>query len=215
MTTLPKFPLTDRAIAASLVPFGVRVTTSQVNQVRIYTSLLIKWNQSLNLTSITDPHDIVTRHFGESALAAQYLGPLHGRLADVGSGAGFPGLALKIFRPDLDVTLIESNSRKCVFLKEITRSIGFSGVHVSRARVEDLANVTAMYDFVTARAFGHFNTLLVWTRHALSPGGEILLWLGAVDAERISSISGWDWRLPVQIPLSESRFLLIGRPTIL
>src|SRR5947208_1608074 len=91
------------------------LTDSQVSAIRIYIELLLKWNSKLNLTAIRDPEEIVSRHFGESLFAARQLFPAadsHESVIDVGSGAGFPGLPLKLWSQNIDLTLIESNQRK-------------------------------------------------------------------------------------------------------
>ena len=113
MATDKKIELSDSQIAASIASLGMHLTTEQMSMIREYIILLLKWNNLVSLTSITDPVDIVARHFGESMFAASLLPFENGRLADVGSGAGFPGLALKILHNDLKVILIESNKKKC------------------------------------------------------------------------------------------------------
>src|ERR1700722_12293888 len=114
-----KIELGDTQIITSLAAFGVQPTPEQISKIREYVILLLKWNNLVSLTSITDPVDIVARHFGESMFAASLLPVENGRLADVGSGAGFPGVALKILHEDLKVVLVESNKKKSAFLSEI------------------------------------------------------------------------------------------------
>jgi len=92
-----------------LAPFGIEPSEAQSIQIGQYVELLLLWNKSLNLSSILDPEEILTRHFGESMFLCTLLSVENCRLADVGSGAGFPGLAIKIFRPSVQITLIESN----------------------------------------------------------------------------------------------------------
>ena len=86
-------------------------TQEQAEKVAQYMQLLLEWNQSFSLTSVTNPSEILSRHFGESMFATSIVPIRQGRLADVGSGAGFPGLAIKIMRPELDVVLIEPNKK--------------------------------------------------------------------------------------------------------
>src|ERR1700739_1060585 len=106
-------------IVHSLLPYGGKaLTNSQLASLAKYLELLKKWNQTIPLTSIEDDREIVARHFGESIFAASSLSLGRGRLADVGSGAGFPGLPLKIVFPELHVTLVEPNIKKCAFLRE-------------------------------------------------------------------------------------------------
>ena len=137
--------------------------------IQSYIGLLLQWNRSISLTTVTDPEDVVRFHFGESLFAASCVPITDGRLADVGSGAGFPGLPLKMLIPSLDLTLIESNAKKAAFLAEAVRRLGLDGVHIFRGRMEefqdglDLISSTS-FDVITARAFGQFDSLLAWSR---------------------------------------------------
>ena len=119
-----------------LIPFGLELTSRQVEQMTIWMELLIRWSAKINLTTIRTPEEIVTRHFAESMYLAKFLA-LRGRLLDVGSGAGFPGLALKIIEPQLHVVLLEPVGKKRAFLKEVVRECGFESVEVLGDRIED------------------------------------------------------------------------------
>src|SRR3990172_6627889 len=110
-----------------LEPFGLDLHRHQIEQVRAYLELLMRWNQRINLTAIRTPEGCATRHFGESLYLARWV-ELRGKLLDIGSGAGFPGLALKICSPELAVTLLEPVAKKRAFLKEVARACGFSEV---------------------------------------------------------------------------------------
>src|ERR1700682_5620876 len=107
-----QFHLTEDEIKSSLFPFRIQLEPHQIIQVREYVRLLLKWNQSVSLTSVVDPVEILARHFGESMFVSGLLPVENCRLADLGTGAGFPGLPLKISRPSLHLILIESNKRK-------------------------------------------------------------------------------------------------------
>jgi len=133
------------------------------------------------------------------------------RLADVGSGAGFPGLALKIAVPSAYVILIESNKKKCAFLSEAVRTLSLEGVEIRPERFEEILPESVGVNVVTARAVGELKRLLMWSRNALRPRGHLVLWLGADDAARIPRTPGWIWQPPVRIPDSQRRFVLIGR----
>ncbi len=202
-------------VRRSLEPYGIRPSPSQAEAIQRYLTLLLQWNQKVNLTSLRDPAEILQilqRHFGESMFAASAVPISCGRLADVGAGAGFPGLALKIACPDLAVVLIESNLKKSAFLSEVVRLLNLDGVEVVRSRMEDLSVRAGFAGFVSARAVGNFERILRWARNALSKDGQVLLWLGAADAEEVSSRHGWRWRKPIRIPSSHRRVLLVGRP---
>jgi 16S rRNA (guanine527-N7)-methyltransferase len=189
-----------------------------VEGVQAYVDLLLHWNRSISLTTVTEPEEIVRFHFGESFFAASCMPITPGRLADVGTGAGFPGLALKMLIPSLELTLIESNARKAAFLAEVVRKLSLNRVHIFRGRMDEFEDgpslaPSATFDFITARAFGQFDSLLVWARARLEASGRIVLWLGQEDVAAISKKSGWNWAEPTQIPASKRRFIIWGTPS--
>src|SRR5713226_1494788 len=200
-------------VRRSLEPYGIRPSPAHAEAIQRYVALLLQWNQKISLTSLRDPPDILERHFGECMFAASAVPITSGRLADVGSGAGFPGLALKIACPELEVVLVESNVRKSAFLSEVVRVLNLDGVEVVCSRMEDLSVRPGFASLVSARAVGKFDRILRWARKALSEEGQVLLWLGAADAEGVSSSHGWRWKEPIEIPGSHRRVLLIGRPS--
>src|SRR5712672_2075844 len=130
--------LSDREIATLLLPFGAQLSPDQMSQVREYIRILLKWNELISLTAIIEPAEVIARHFGESMFLHSILPVENGRLADVGSGAGFPGLALKILSPGIRVLLIESNKRKCAFISEVVRSLELPGVEILPMRFEEI-----------------------------------------------------------------------------
>lgn len=202
--------LHDSYLTELISEYGFTLTPDQCEAIRRYISLLLRWNQRISLTRVTDPIEIARFHFGESLFAVNQVPIRRGRLADVGSGAGFPGLALKIGFPELEVALIEANTKKAAFLSEICRELAMKKVEVLRARVEDLSPDSSGFDFITARALGGRLALLKWAMNNLKTDGRILLWLGGEDAAEIARNSSWDWREPVLIPGSKQRYLLIG-----
>jgi 16S rRNA (guanine527-N7)-methyltransferase len=176
-------------------------------------SLLLLWNQKISLTSIENPQEIVARHFGESFFGAKLIENRENprcRLADVGSGAGFPGLALKIVLPELEVILIEQDTRKATFLNEVIRALKLPNARVHRSNYESLAPEIADFDVIVSRAVGDHKSLLKWAGPRLSPSGRVLLWLGAEDAVRLAHLPGWEWPLPHAVPESKNRVLLSG-----
>jgi 16S rRNA (guanine527-N7)-methyltransferase len=134
----------------------------------------------------------------------------HGRLADVGSGAGFPGLPLKIIRPELQVFLIESNVKKATFLAEVIRDLGLAGARVLVSRYEELAEEVAPLDFVCSRALGEFRPFLEWAHSEKVAAKQVILWIGARDLPEIQKIQSWEWREPIPVPHSLRRLLLVG-----
>jgi 16S rRNA (guanine527-N7)-methyltransferase len=143
------------------------------------------------LTGIRDAQSCVSRHFGESLYLGRWV-DLKGRLLDIGSGAGFPGLCLKIIFPDLSVTLLEPVAKKRAFLKEAARVCGMNGVEVRGERLEDFAGLASppVYDAATARAVGHVEELIPLASRCLKSGGELFLWLSRRQASAIGYING-------------------------
>jgi 16S rRNA (guanine527-N7)-methyltransferase len=134
------------------------------------------------------------------------------RLADIGTGAGFPGLAIKIARPGIHLILIESNRKKCAFLSEAIRNLGFEDVEVRPERFEQIPPETIQANVITSRAVGEFKQLLRWSFRGLAPRGQLLLWVGSEDSARIAFSPEWEWQPAVRIPDSQRRFIRIGRP---
>jgi 16S rRNA (guanine527-N7)-methyltransferase len=206
--------LTDQEILSALMPFGIVPAPAGTESIRRYISLLLEWNQKISLTGLSDPAEIASRHFGESLFVTKLVGLETGRLADVGSGAGFPGLALKVLCPGLEITLVEQSKKKSAFLAEVVRALSLEGVSVFATAYEDWSVPRASLDFVTARAIGQYPRFLKWAAPVLKPGGKAILWLGDEESNHLQSKSGWSWNLPVRIPLSLRRQVLIGSPSI-
>ncbi len=200
----------ESLISEVLARFTVTLTPSQVQAVKIYIDKLLLWNQKVSLTSIKDPGEILSRHFGESMFAVEKARITGGRLADVGSGAGFPGLAIKVLCPAVEITLIEPVAKKVAFLKEVVRSVNLSGVYFVQRRFEQLDWGQGSFDWICSRALGGHGGIVSWANDCLLPTGSLLLWVGSEDAERISLSSGWKWD-SFLLPQSENRYLLIGR----
>jgi 16S rRNA (guanine527-N7)-methyltransferase len=203
--------LSNSTIAETLRPYGVAISPAVSDSIRVYISLLLRWNAKISLTTVVDPVEILKFHFGESLFAVSKVPMSNGRLADVGSGAGFPGLPLAISVPALEVVLLESNLKKSTFLSEVIRQLKIQNASVWRDRMENWQEREA-FDFVTARALGSHDEFLKWSSGALKPNGKAILWLGDRDASVISTAAGWSWGSQIPIPDSERRVLLIGSP---
>jgi len=201
---------THEVISRVLADFGVTVSPSQIVQIQTYLQLLLTWNEKLNLTGIRDPLEILYRHFGESMFAALVVPLREGRLADVGTGGGFPGMALKIISPALHVSLVESNAKKAVFLAELIRELQLSDTTVLVSRYEELAEELVPLDYVVVRALGHFQEFLRWAGSAAVRANQVVLWMGGRDLDSVRTLKGWQWQDPVAIPRSLQRFLLVG-----
>src|SRR5467141_3207449 len=202
--------LSADTIRRGLGEFQIAVSDSQVLQIQQYTRILLAWNEKINLTSIRNPLEILNRHFCECMYAASTVPVKHGRLADVGSGAGFPGLPLKIIRPDLQVVLIESNVKKATFLAEVIRDLGLVDARVLVSRYEELGEEVAPLDYVCSRALGDFAPFLEWANSERVAAKRVILWIGARDLPQIQRIRTWEWHKPILVPNSLRRLLLVG-----
>ena len=209
MLTTNAAPLSADAINKALREFKIEATTEQIALIQRYMSLLLAWNEKINITAIRDPLEMLYRHFCESMYAAVAVPLQGGRLADVGSGGGFPGLALKIIRPELQVFLIESNVKKATFLAEVVRELALDA-RVLVSRYEELGEEITPVDFVCSRALGEFERFLNWAGSERVTASQVVLWAGGRDVEEIKKIRGWGWREPIPIPHSLQRFLLVG-----
>ena len=205
-------------IAEELQPYGVKSNEVLSSQIRSYVEMLLVWNRKMSLTAVTDPVEIIRFHFGESIFALTAGAISDGRLADVGSGAGFPGLPIRLARPSINLTMIESNIKKCTFLREVSRKLRIDGdVRVLNSRMEDVATPSPSederFDFISARAVGDFGALLAFARKFLAEKGRLVLWIGQEDAEMLAKVHSvlWEWSGPILVPNSSRRNLLSGR----
>ena len=203
-------------IAELLDPFlDAKLAPEQLDQISIYIDLLLRWNARINLTAIREPEQVVTRHFGESLFAASRLLPRNqnapppGRVVDLGSGAGFPGLPLKIWSPPTAVTLIESNHKKATFLREVIRALTLTSIDVFPNRAEAYPKAAA--GLVTLRAVEKFKSTLPVAAGVLAPKSRLALLIGqpqtAVAQQTLPFLS---WAAPIPLPSSQSRVLLVG-----
>jgi len=213
MTTSGAIVPSRGVIERAAAEFQISLNSEQVQQIQQYTKILWAWNDKINLTAIRDPLEILYRHFCESMFGAKLLPVENCRLADVGSGGGFPGIPLKIIRPDLHVFLIESNVKKATFIAEAVRELGLRDTRVLVSRYEELGEELTPLDVICSRALGDFSNFL---RCAASPrvdAKNAILWLGGRDLDEVRSLPGWTWSDPVPVPKSLQRCLALGSRT--
>jgi 16S rRNA (guanine527-N7)-methyltransferase len=205
------------------------LSATQLETISTYIDILKHWNARVNLTAIRNEEEIVTRHFGESLFAAIHLFPkLYpvppvvkdvdsdsadgsvARLADIGSGAGFPGIPIKLWAPNIALTLIESNQKKATFLREVARALTLTDINIQNARAETLP--PSSFDVVTLRAVERFESVLPTAARLATPTGRLALLIASPQLEAAHSIlPNLTWDPPIPIPQSQSRQLLIGR----
>ena len=216
-------PGEEPAVPAVLSP-------TQLQSISTYIDILMRWNARINLTAIRNEEEIVTRHFGESLFAARHLFPLYpvtssvppvvkdvdsafarpeARVADLGSGAGFPGLPIKIWAPNIALTLIESNQKKSTFLREISRALTLTNINIQTARAETLP--PSSFDVVTLRAVERQAEVLPVAAALLVPSGRLALLIASSQLDQLhSTLPTLTWQPPIPVPESRSRLLLIG-----
>lgn len=224
-------------LAAGAEQLGWPLTPAQLAQFEQYYQALVAWNEKFNLTAITDYAGVQTRHFldclaGLPLLAEEWKRPPLAtrtvRALDVGTGAGFPGVPLKIALPQWHWTLMDGTGKKIVFLRELVTQLGLKEIMVLQGRAEELgrqANFRQQFDLVTARAVAPLNTLAEYLLPLAGMGGLVMVYKGAgapqefMAARRAIEVLGGDVvrLVPVQVPmLDEKRFILLikkVRPT--
>jgi 16S rRNA (guanine527-N7)-methyltransferase len=192
--------VTSDRLTALLAPYLFSSPPASLyGQLSVYLDLLLKWNARTNLTAIRDPEEIVRRHFGESLFAAQHLGPCD-TLLDFGSGAGFPGLPIALFRPEVAVTLAESQNKKATFLREAVRTMGLT-TEIWAARVETMPE-PRQFHTVTLRAVDNMAAAI----DAASPRASQQLLLLTSDPPILPP--SFDVHPPIPIPDTQNSILL-------
>lgn len=171
--------------------FGIRLNQEQVESFDLYLRELLKWNQKINLTAIRSEKGIVLKHFLDSLSVFPYLSKT-ASLLDIGSGAGFPGIPLRIVQPSLEITLIDSVRKKVDFQRHIIRMLGLKGTEAIHGRIQDkeiLQSMTERFDTVISRAFSNLQTLLLLAFPFLKKGGILLAMKGELEKEEIRLFS--------------------------
>jgi len=177
----------------SLVEEAAALSSAQLQDISTYIDMLLRWNARMNLTAIRDPEEIVVRHFGESLFAARHLFPRdtsrsnqstvakgRARVADIGSGAGFPGIPIKLWAPEIALTLVESNQKKATFLREVVRSLTLTDIDIQNVRAEKVAPRPG-FDVVILRAVERFAEALPKAGSLVAASGRIGLLIGSAQ----------------------------------
>lgn len=162
----------------------LQLTQTQKEQFHLYLSLLQEWNEKMNLTAIVQEEEIIEKHFFDSLFSCAYFDYQDQSLLDIGSGAGFPGIPLKIVFPDLCVTLLEPTAKRVTFLHEVVTRLQLKGIVIVNERAEDyVKKARSYYDVVTARAVAHLPLLMELSVPLLRVGGTFIALKGAKGKE--------------------------------
>lgn len=204
---------------------GIELDSPQEEQFRLYQELLLEWNGRMNLTAITDPMDIQNKHFLDSLTCIIPLSNDGGKLIDIGTGAGFPGIPIKIAKPGIEVTLLDSLNKRIMFLNEVIDRLGLKGITAVHGRAEEFArktNYRESYDYAFARAVAKLNVLCEYCLPYVKIGGVFISQKGtdceteiSESKEALKKLGGKvEEILPVTIPDTYfKRTLVIIRKT--
>ena len=170
---------------------GIKLTEEQIEKLRIYYELLVEWNEKMNLTALTEPQDVALKHFCDSILLLSFADIKEGSsLIDVGTGAGFPSVPIKIVRPDIKLCLLDSLNKRLVFLQEVVDKLSLEDVKIVHARAEDgarKADLREKFDYSTSRAVAQLNVLSEYCLPYVKVGGSFIAMKGKYSEEEIDN----------------------------
>ena len=178
-------------LATKCSTWNIELTGTQLDLLDKYAELLVSYNEKVNLTAITSPEGIEDRHFADSLLFAAQP-EVQGKLVDVGTGAGFPGIVAKIYKPDLQLTLMEPTGKRVDFLKYVCAELGLTGVEFAKERAEEAARKVwrEQFDIASARAVAALPVLSEYCLPLVKVGGNFLAMKGASGEEELAAARG-------------------------
>ena len=178
---------------------GIEITDEQLNQLDLYFHLLVETDKKFNLTAITEEQDVYLKHFYDSLTIVKAIKLDNQSLCDVGTGAGFPGLVLKIVFPNLNVTLIDATNKKCLFLQEVITQLNLKNIQVINARIEEYSKVNReKFDIVTCRAVAPLKHLLEYSIPLVKVNGLFIPLKGNLNNE-LENIDNYLNKLTIQL----------------
>lgn len=170
---------------------NIDLTDDQVKDFETYYNLLIEWNQKFNLTAITEPQEIIEKHFIDSLVVSKQLSNTQ-KIIDIGAGAGFPSLPLAIMNRSLNIILVDSVNKKITFLQEVIKTLKLNNVVAIHSRIEDLANNTTyreQFDVCLSRAVARLNTLAEYALPLIKVGGQMIAYKSKLVEEEVAESS--------------------------
>jgi 16S rRNA (guanine527-N7)-methyltransferase len=201
-------------VEQTLTRCGIQISTSLIESVCRYVDILQRWNQKLNLTSLASLSEILTVHFAESFFAARFLKENESPILDVGSGAGFPALAIKLYRPELSFYLVESRKKKAAFLSTIKRELALEQVSILNKPLEECqpSDFVVLPEALTMRGLGSAENLLRVGLELLAEQSKVFVFSTKSQIQSLTSrMTEIEWREPILIPWSRERVLVLGR----
>ena len=168
---------------------GINLSEIQLKQFYNYMNLLIEWNKKINLTAITEPDEIILKHFVDSLTISRYISD-GTKVVDVGTGAGFPGIPLKIVRQDVDITLLDSLQKRINFLDEVINELNLEKITTIHSRVEDFGKnkkYREEFDIATSRAVANLSTLSEYLLPLVKVGGKVISMKGSLIQEELEN----------------------------
>ncbi len=207
--------MTDKMFIEELNLLGINPTTEQLSKLEEYYNLLIEWNSKMNLTRITDKEEVYLKHFYDSLTIKKIIDLNdYNTLCDIGTGAGFPGIVLKIFYPHLDIVLVDAREKKLKFLNEVIRKLNLKNIETKHIRAEEY---TDKFDIVTSRAVANIEKLMDYTMHLVKKNGKLIAMKGDISQEltedvekRISKKYTIEEIIEFNLPIENSKRSLIS-----
>ena len=178
--------MNDKMFIEELKLLGINPTEDQLSKLEEYYNLLVEWNSKMNLTRITSKEEVYLKHFYDSLTIAKAidLNEYH-TLCDIGTGAGFPGLVLKIFYPHLEIVLVDAREKKLKFLDEVIKKLDLKGISTLHIRAEEYHE---KFDIVTSRAVANIEKLMNYTMHLLKSNGKLIAMKGDISQELTADV---------------------------
>ncbi len=204
-----------KSLESGLESLSIEASEQQVQKLLDYLGLLVKWNNTHNLTAITDPYAMINLHLLDSlSILKSIKGPT---LLDVGSGAGFPGVVIAIMRPDIQVSSIDTRGKKIQFQILAASNLGIDNFHAIHSRVEKYKTETP-FDQIVSRAFASLNNFIDWTKHLVAEDGEWLAMKGQFPLDELEELKQSQAMSPISTQVLElpnfigERHLLTFKP---